>query len=94
METLLLQNSQQEKWGEENIAHIRMFSLLLSKYELQQPRALFDSTLAHFSEEEKNSLEKVESHLHNCFYDVAGVPAPCEEECGEEDCGGNFSHFL
>ena len=26
----------------------------------------------HFTEERKNSPEKVESHLHNCFYDVAG----------------------
>ena len=26
-----------------------------------------------FHRGEKNSPEKVESHLHNCFYDVAGV---------------------
>ena len=28
---------------------------------------------AHFTEEGKNSGEKVESHLHNCFYDVAAA---------------------
>ena len=34
----------------------------------------------HFTEERKNSPEKVESHLHNCFYDVAGSSRGLKKE--------------